>query len=192
MKQVVLISSCLFAASLGCKLLSEPRGIKPADISEIHTKMQTGLAGVSADFVVRRDGAAELECNFYRTDEEALKQDSMTLNAIVACGNRYKNAPASFKKTKNQFGSDFVRGTSNATASAEQFSRLAELIVRNEYFSMDDRYEVPGLMDAPPDITRVVYKGGEKTVSNQGDKGGPKLAEIEQAVHAVLNELDWN
>lgn len=190
MRQVILASVLIAAA--GCQLMSKLGGVRSEDITEIAMKMQTGLAGASADFVVRRDGTAELTCNFYRTGDEDLREDSVPVNAIAICGKRYKSARDSFVKTSNKGSSDFIRGISKATASQEQLSRLADLLVRNGYFSMNDRYEIPGLMDAPPDITRVVYSGGEKTVSNQGGKGGPKLNEIQKAINALLNELEWH
>lgn len=189
--RLVILASLLIVAA-GCQLASKLGGVRSDDITEIAMKMQTGLAGASADFVARRDGTAELTCNFYRTGDEDLREDSVPVNAIAICGKRYKSSRESFVKTRNNGGSEYIRGISKATASQEQFSRLADLIVRNGYFSMNDRYEIPGLMDAPPDITRVVYSGGEKTVSNQGDKGGPKLNEIQKAISATLNELDWS
>lgn len=190
MRQVILASflSCLIIAISGCQLASKLGGVWSEDISEIGRKLQTGLSGASADLVVRRDGSAELTCNFYGVGEEDLREDSIPVNAIAICGKRFKSARHSFVKTQYKGVSDYIRGISKAAASREQFSRVADLIVRNGYFSMNDRYEIPGLLDAPPDITRVVYSGGEKTVSNQGGRGGPKLNEIEEA---MANELEW-
>lgn len=189
--RVIPVLAVLFLAVAGCQRLHSLGGVRSGDISEIHMKIQTGLSGASADFVLRRDGSAELTCNFYRSIKEGLKEDSVPVTAIAVCGKRFKSSPDSFAKTKNQFGSDYIRGISRAAATSEQLSDLADLIVRNDYFSMQDTYEIPGLMDAPPTITRVVHSSGEKTVSNQSGKGGPKLDEIQKAVYALLNELDW-
>ena len=191
MSRVIPIMVVLFLASAGCQHLPSLGGVRSGDISEIHMKIQTGHSGASADIAIRRDGSVELSCNFYRSIEEGLKEDSVPVTAIDVCRKRFKSSPDSFAKTKNEYGSDYIRGLSKATATSEQLSDLADLIVRNGYFSMYDRYEIPGLMDAPPTITRVVHSGGEKTVSNQGGKGGPKLDEIQKAIYALISLLDW-
>jgi hypothetical protein len=168
MNQGILALLCLLLASAGCPFMSTLGGVRSDDISEIHMKMQTGLAGASADFVLRRDGSA-----------------------IAICCKRFKSSRDSFAKAKNSYGDDYIRSISKSTVSEEQFSRLADLVVRNGYFSMQDSYEVPGLMDAPPTITRVVHSSGEKKISNQAGKGGPKLDEIQKTIYTLLNDLDW-
>ena len=56
---------------------------------------------------------------------------------------------------------------------------------------LSDRYEEPGLMDAPPMFTWIVYPKGKKQVSDQNNKGGPKLKEIEDAIYKTAEELEF-
>lgn len=182
-----LVTAVIF--SFGCPFASF--SISPASISQIEMKIQSGLGGASADITLRRNETSEFRCNFYRTDEEDLREDSMQVTIIEPCGKLYKNNRNSFKKNKNQYGDEFIEGVFKTDVSSEQFDKLAKLIVENGYFSMADSYEIPGLMDAPPTITRVVYSGGEKKISNQGGKGSEKLSEIQKAIYNTVSEADW-
>lgn len=163
----------------------------PENISRIEMKLQTGLGGASADIILQRDGTSEFKCNFYNVGKDGLQDDSLQLNSIQQCGKLYKANSSLFKKIEGQSGDIKFEGIFKGKISAEQFEKLSQLIVKNGYFSLNDRYEVPGLMDAPPTITRVSHSGGQKEIINQSNKGGEKLSEIEKAIYNTASEVDW-
>lgn len=179
---LLIFTIAVFA--IGCQ------SIKKEEISRIEMKLQTGLGGASADIVLLRDGISEFRCNFYHVGKDGLQEDSVQLNIIKQCGKLYKADPTKFKKTEDSYEGS-LEGVFNGKLSSEQFEKLSQLIVKNGYFSLSNKYEVPGLMDAPPTITKVFYSNGQKEVSNQQKKGGEKLSEIETAIYTMTSEIDW-
>ena len=73
--------------------------------------------------------------------------------------------------------------------SAEQFRRLGELIIRNDFRSMPEGF--PGYADAPMTTTAVLFADGRKEVSDQMGARGERLAEINRAIEQVAGQIKW-
>lgn len=73
--------------------------------------------------------------------------------------------------------------------SAEQFRRLSELIIRNDFRSLPEGF--PGYAGAPMTTTAVAFAGGRKEVSDQMGVRGERLAEINRAVEQVAGRIEW-
>jgi len=151
---------------------------------EIGESFHTGLGNSSLEVIFRRDGTAELTCTFYQLGSGPLA-DSIQVKSIPLCQDMFKQNPAAFvKKTDGD-----LSGTFKGRIEPEQFDRLATLMIDNGYLQFSDRYEEPGLMDAPPMFTWIIYPKGKKQVSDQANRGGPKLKEIEDAIYKTAKEI---
>ena len=73
--------------------------------------------------------------------------------------------------------------------SAEQFRKLAELIIKNDFRSMPEGF--PGYVDVPMTTTRVVFADRRKEVSDQLGVRGGRLAEINRAIEQVVGQIKW-
>jgi hypothetical protein len=74
--------------------------------------------------------------------------------------------------------------------SKEQFERLAEVIVENDYFSLDDKYHAE-VTDSDTITTSVVFSGGRKRVEDFGRGGGERLTNIEREIDKVAEQIVW-
>ncbi|MEP7076428.1 MAG: hypothetical protein ABI878_11515 [Acidobacteriota bacterium] len=155
-------------------------------ITEIGEGFHTGLGRSSLEVILRRDGTAELTCTFYDLGSSPLAE-SMQVRSIPVCQGMFKQNPTAFVKKAD----GDLSGTFKGRIDLEQFDRLAKLVIDNGYLGLSDRYEEPGLMDAPPMQTWIVYTMGKKQVSDQADKGGPKLKGIEDAIYKTAGELQF-
>jgi len=153
-------------------------------ITEIGESFHTGLGRSSLEVILRRDGTAEMTCVFYELDDE-FSADSMQVKSISFCEDMFKMYRSGFVKKDGGDLSQTVKGR----IELEQFNALAKLMVDNGFLTMADRYEESGLMDAPPTFTWIVYPKGKKQVSDQADRGGPKLKEIEDAIYKTAREI---
>ncbi len=75
------------------------------------------------------------------------------------------------------------------TVSTEQFRRLSELIIRNDFRSMPEGF--PGFTDVPMTTTNVVFADTRKEVSDQMGVRGERLAEINRAIEQVMGQIRW-
>jgi hypothetical protein len=73
--------------------------------------------------------------------------------------------------------------------SAEQFRKLVELIIRNDFRSMPEGF--PGYLDVPMTTTRVVFADRRKEVSDQRGVRGEGLAEINRAIEQTAGQIEW-
>ncbi|MEP6923896.1 MAG: DUF6438 domain-containing protein [Pyrinomonadaceae bacterium] len=153
------------------------------DISEVALGAHTGLSGSSFLISFRGDGIARCECAFY-----LLNQDNKPKipNPEPLCAELYRSNSSAFVKTENK-----LEGNFSGVITKEQFDRLAQLINKNGFFSMQDKYIEKGVHDAPPTFTKVVYDGKTKEVSDNLGKGGEKLSEIKRAIKQTAEEIKW-
>jgi len=180
MKRAFLLFACLLA---GCSL---PIFSNSKSITEIGERFHTGLGRSSLEIILRRDGTTEMTCVFYGLDNGP-SADSMQVKSISFCEDMFKMYRSGFVKKDGGDLSQTIKGR----IEPEQFDRLAKLMVDNGYLWLSDRYEEPGLMDSPPTFTWIVYSKGKKQVSDQNNKGGPKLKEIEDAIYKTAGEITF-
>jgi hypothetical protein len=65
------------------------------------------------------------------------------------------------------------------------------MVMRVDYFSLEDKYRDCGTADADTIITSVSSSSRQKTVENFGGGGGEKLASVEQSIEAVAEQIVW-
>lgn len=166
-------------------------GVKAESITEISESAHTGLGNSSFEITLRKDGTAEFTCTFYNVTKDP-EPDSMQVRMVEACGTLYKNNRSEFRPEGSggySSNSYTLKGTFKGSIPAEEFNRIAKLVVDNGFFSLDDKYMEPGLMDAPPIHTKVVHASGQKEILNQAGKAGAKLNEIEQAIRTQMSSI---
>lgn len=99
----------------------------------------------------------------------------------------FSDGSAEYSGGRNAFG---LKGKYRGQIGKSAFARLANLIVRQEFFAFKDRYETAA-NDAATITTTVVYKGGQKSVANFANSGGKKILTIERAVQALEIKVKW-
>lgn len=87
------------------------------------------------------------------------------------------------------------QGTSDrswhAAIPATEFEALAELLVAEGFFELEDEYRDPRLADGESLTTRAVRGGKDKTVLDSNRAGPPALKRIEEAIQAQMSRLTW-
>ena len=99
----------------------------------------------------------------------------------------FSDGSAGYFGGQNSFG---LKGRYQGRIEKSEFAKLADVIVKQGFFSFKDRYE-KAVNDAPTVTTSVVYKGGQKTVANLANSGGENLSTIEKAVQALGAAVKW-
>lgn len=153
------------------------------DISEIALGAHTGLADSSYSVSFRADGTAVCECDFYRIKENDKPRIE---NPEPLCGELYRSNSSAFVKNENR-----LEGSFSGVITKEQFDRLTQLVRKNGFFELEEKYIDLGVRDAPPSTTIVIYGGKTKRVSDNMGKGGEKLSEIKQAIYQTGKETKW-
>ena len=82
------------------------------------------------------------------------------------------------------------KGKHQGVISKEQFEQLAKLILANDFFSLEDRYQAQAT-DTDTIIINVLYSGGRKRVEDFGRGGGERLTEIERAIDNAAEQIAW-
>lgn len=70
------------------------------------------------------------------------------------------------------------------------FEKLAELIYRQGFFSMKERYEIP-FTDLMTEVFTVKRNGKSKSVENYGDAAPVELWAIELVIEKLFKEINW-
>lgn len=153
------------------------------DISEVGLSAHTGISGSSFSITFRADGTAFCECGFDNLREGNKPRYE---NPDSLCGELYRNNSSAF--VKNGYG---LEGKFSGVISKEQFERLTQLVHKNGFFALKDKYIEEGVFDAPPTSTTVKYGEKTKTVSDNMSKGGEKLSEIKAAIYGTATETKW-
>lgn len=84
-----------------------------------------------------------------------------------------------------------LEGKFSGVISKEQIERLAQLVHKNGFFALKDKYIEEGVFDAPPTSTTVKCGGETKSVFDNMSKGGEKLSEIKTAIYETAQETKW-
>jgi hypothetical protein len=90
-------------------------------------------------------------------------------------------------------GTRFVKteGIHSFQIPQENVEELVSLFYQKDYFSLNDRYEVPAT-DLPTVITSLKVDDKKKTVENYGGSGPERLHEIERKIDELTNsESFW-
>jgi len=89
-------------------------------------------------------------------------------------------------------GKDFVkrRGTFRGKLHGYYFNQLAELMYRQGFFNLKERYSAP-VTDQDTVITSVVRDGKLTSVQNYGGEAPVELWGIESAIDAVVEQVTW-
>ena len=136
----------------------------PQSITEISLTSGGGRTAYWYEFTLRSDGTAE-----YVGDVSPERRGEVRDERLVAGA------------------TDRVRY--RGRVSAEQFRRLSEVIMRNDFRSMPEGF--PGYLDVPMTTTGVVFAGRRKEVSDQMGVRGEGLAEINRAIAQVVGHIKW-
>ena len=81
-------------------------------------------------------------------------------------------------------------GNYQGKISTDQFEQLTRLIIKNDFFSLADKYHAL-VTDTDTVITTVIYAGGHKAVEDFGRGGGDGLTEIEMAIDKAAEVIVW-
>jgi len=83
-----------------------------------------------------------------------------------------------------------LKGKYRGKISNDQFEQLARLIIANDFFSLEDKYQAL-LTDIDMVTTSVVYAGGRKAVEDFGRGGGERLTQIESEIDKTAELIAW-
>ena len=89
-------------------------------------------------------------------------------------------------------GKQFVRieGVRTYTIPQEDVKELVAMFYGIDYFSLDDRYDVP-ITDNPTIITSIKIGDKKKTVSNYANSGPTRLHELEIKIDEITNSKSY-
>ena len=176
--KLLLFIAVILSAFVGCT--SAP---PVEDISAIALAGHTGLANSSYSVSFRADGTAGCHCAFYDIREN--NKPKME-NPEPLCGGLYRSNSSAFVKKGN-----ILEGSFSGVITKEQFDRLTQLVRKNGFFELGEKYIDLQVHDAPPSTTTVDYGGKTKQVSDNMSKGGEKLSEIKKAIYQTGTETNW-
>jgi len=90
---------------------------------------------------------------------------------------------------KSRFASDTK--VSKGNVRADDFEKLARLIVERGFFGLDDQYDNPAVLDGAWTMTRVTRDGQDKRVFRRDDLGPKALTDVERAIDAVKEKIEF-
>lgn len=175
----LIVVAVMLSAFAGCSFAPPVE-----DISEISLGAQTGLANSSYSVSFRADGTAVCKCAFYDIKENDKPRIE---NPEPLCGELYRRNSSAFVKNENGLERSF-----SGVIPKEQFDQLAQLVRKNGFFQLKEKYiDFSGVRDASLSTTTVIYGGKTKNVSDNMSTGGEKLSEIKQAIYQMGLETNW-
>ncbi len=90
---------------------------------------------------------------------------------------------------KSRFGS--ATKVSKGNVSADDFEKVARLIVERGFFGLDDQYDDSGIRDGAWTTTRVRRDGQDKQVFRRDGSGPAALSDVERAIDAVKDKIEF-
>jgi len=94
---------------------------------------------------------------------------------------------AKFHGGENFYGR---KGDYRGAFDEKQFLELAQLIIKNNFFTLKDRYE-GNTMDVGTRTITVVYRGKQKSVVNWGASQQREFLAIEKAIKELEAKIEW-
>jgi hypothetical protein len=84
-----------------------------------------------------------------------------------------------------------LEGKKTGRVSVIEFHRLAELLLRIQYFSLQDEYTAM-ITDLPSVYTTAVLNGKRKTIDDYAGLGPAELWAVEQLLDGILTRVKWD
>ena len=94
---------------------------------------------------------------------------------------------ATFHGGRNFYGR---KGDYRSSLDEKQFAKLANLIIAQNFFALENRYE-GGTMDVGTRTITVIYGGKQKSVVNWGAKDVKEFSAIEKAIKQLEAKIRW-
>lgn len=178
----------LVLISIGCTSFNLPKKVGELDekITEISISSHNGLGGVGTKIFFKSDGNAKLICSYSggSVDWKPFSSEGLCEKLFLQ-----SNIPLEKKQTESNFSRV---DTYSEKILPEDFEGIANLVLKNDFFSLKDEYTDGQIRtDSPPVITTVVSSKRTKKVVDYRSLGGQKLSEIEQAIFATAGKIKW-
>jgi hypothetical protein len=143
--------------------------------------IQTGLGGLSYNVRFLRSGEAKLSCSFYD-----LRDGLPRTNARSVCDKLWDQDRSRFRPEGNSLKADF-----SARFEPTEMAAMEKVLDDNGYYSMNEKYEFDGRLDAPPSYIDVETAGKKRSVPSN-DAHQEAHTAIIQTLGVAASTLDWN